>query len=234
MPRYVKTGGSWVQVSDVDIKTGGVWGASADTYVKVNGSWVSVQGGGGGASKYSTLIDDYEDNSLSEYVVDSSSPTVATGSSIEGTYWVDAASGGTNTIRSSSGLNAYPSKGDTFSGHHWHDSTGQFSQMIYGMQDANNYYLATLNSNANLIKVQKQTSGSFSDVTSGTSLSVSATTVYEVEVEWTVADEHTITAYDASGNELATDGPATDSDHGNGGFGWRISGMTHADWAGIK
>lgn len=177
-----------------------------------------------GSSQESFVIDDFEDGDLSEYDFDRgstgaslvSSPTQSGSSALE--Y------AGTNIEAvSTTGLDAYPSSGDTFSFWVRASGGGDNLNVTWGVQTTNphkNRYYAKLkptDGSFYLFKY-KDGSGDQRDYTSG--LSLSQDVWYEIEVQWASSGgDQTVTLYDSSGTQLAQLS-MTDTEWSSGGIGY--------------
>jgi len=168
-----------------------------------------VSGGG------PTIVDDYEDNDLSEY----SNPgayTTQTGTVYEGTYAV-ANTGSSNNqfLYSTSGLPAYPQQGDTYSA--WaHDYDGGIPEVAYGVQGSSSYYSMTVIPDSDEIRIRKETT----DLASNSSVSLSQGNWYECVMTWATDGSMLFEIYDTSGTKLG-DVSTTDGSYTDGGIGLR-------------
>lgn len=129
-----------------------------------------------------TLIDSMEDGGMGEYTTQSgsggaggqSSESVTTNQSYDGSYaWeVTTSNGAAASARSTSGLPAYPSSGDTFGVRaRWTDGTMADMGLGFGVQDANNYYSTRVDSHQGedgntTIDITKTSGGSGSSLAS--------------------------------------------------------------------
>lgn len=174
-----------------------------------------------------SVIDSFEDGSISEYSGDTGNfSTVSTDS-----YHLDnslaCSAAAESVITSTTGLDTYPEKGDSFS---WHMKTTSLSDaddakagMHFGVQDSNNYYTARVNYDDRKLFFTERVGGTFnivdeSDLGSG----FEADRWDRFEVQW--GDTVTLTA--VSGDEDSTMAslsiPYTSFDTlwNSGGAGW--------------
>lgn len=173
----------------------------------------------GGSS--TTIIDDFEDGSLSEYNFDrgSSGASVASSPTKNGSYALEYTDTYIEAI-STSGLDAYPSPGDTF--RYWVRGTGgaEMTNFTYGVQDHQNRYFVRVNIANDRLKLYRYENGSgnlLNKQTSGFTLSQDAW--YEVKIQWASDGTHTVTLYDSSSTQLSKIS-ATDSTWISGGVGY--------------
>lgn len=204
-----------------------------------------------------TLIDSFEDGDLSEYsqsggnweVEDESN---AATNAKDGSKLLKGDPGGdtaNEALYSTSGLNTYPSPGDTFKG--WartgddtseDDEQGPFVYFAVASgaprSGGRGYQAGITNSGSSLddttIK-RMDTDGSVTTLASDTSHSYSMSTWYEFEVDWATDGTITFTTYNESGTQLNSVS-ATDTNYSDGGFGVEhgsgsaTSGFSTAYW----
>lgn len=176
-----------------------------------------------------TVIDDFEDTDLSEYDFDrgSSGASIVSSPAQSGSYSLEFAGTNVEAI-STSGLNAYPSAGDTFS--FWVQASGGSDNLnvTWGVQDHQNRYYAKLKPSSSSLALftYKSANGDQKDYTSD--LSLSQDTWYKIEVNWATDGSQTVTLYDTSGSQLAqlTMADATWSSGGIGYDAYLSSGQT--------
>jgi len=137
------------------------------------------------------IVDDFEDNGITEYTGDTGGYVTAT-SAVEGSYALafDSASGGGATIRSTSGLNYYPKKGDKFSCLARSVGGDSLPELGFGGASGVDGYVVGFYPPLNEVRVRKYSGGSPNDLASK-SASLSTGTWYDVEVQW----------HDGSGSE---------------------------------
>jgi hypothetical protein len=169
-----------------------------------------------------TVVDDFEDGDLSEYGFDrgSSGASVVSSPTHSGSYALEYTGTNVEAI-STSGLNAYPAAGDTFSFHVRGSGGTEKTNLTYGVQDHANRYFVRVNVADDNFKLYKwesnSTPGPLGSQTSGFTLSQDAW--YRVEVQWSTDGTHTVTLLDASGNQLAQIS-GSDSTWTSGGVGY--------------
>ena len=165
------------------------------------------------------IIDDFEDDDLSEYTFDRGS----SGASIvdSPTYHGDDVlqiSGTDTEMISTSGLDYYPAAGDTF--RYWvrgHNGADRIN-LTYGVQDHQNRYFARVNPAQGHVALYRYENGS-GTLLADQGVSLSQDTWYEAEIAWSSTGDHTFTLSDAAGNQLAQIS-ATDSTWSSGGVGY--------------
>lgn len=177
-------------------------------------------------------IDRFEDGDLSEYSVERDSAThvgVSSARSYEGTnslrfvFDADEASG---NVLSTSGLESYPSPGDTFEARFYPGAFHDRSlKILFGAQDRDNHYQLEArqwysSSTRNLrLKRRENASGT---LLAETSLSVGDSTQWlRFEVDWGTDGSITGRLENSSGSTLATVN-ATDYTFTSGGFGFSV------------
>lgn len=174
-------------------------------------------------STYSgTLIDDFEDGDKSEYnnARNGSLFSVTSSSSYNGTYGLEGDSTtGSTRIFSTSGLNAYPSAGDTielyskaFNGARKYFYFGQQSEsQRYG-------YRVNLRVGENYAEIARFDSGSKNSLVTGNS-TLSNNTWYRWRIDWGSSGSIRFRAFDESNNTVV-DLSANDTTYTSGGIGW--------------
>ncbi|MFC4553481.1 MULTISPECIES: hypothetical protein [Halorussus] len=165
------------------------------------------------------IIDDFEDDDLSEYTFDKGS----SGASIvdNPTYHGDDVlqiSGTDTEMISTSGLDYYPAAGDTF--RYWvrgHNGADRIN-LTYGVQDHQNRYFARVNPVQGSVALYRYENGS-ATLLADKGVSLSQDTWYEAEIAWSSTGDHTFTLSDAAGNQVAQIS-ATDPTWSSGGVGY--------------
>lgn len=195
--------------------TGGVWFDSAEITATTSGTGV---------------IDDFEDNDLSEYSIVRTDASVdvltQSGTVYEGSYALEISdpnnTGENCGVLSTDGLDRYPQAGDTFS--YWTylpttDSTN-FNTLEFGVQDQSKNSNATIDngyrfdispSNDN-IRLGEYDGGSFTELDSNSNVTWSnhVGEWLEVVVGWGKGGNITVTVYDSTGTEIvSTSGNST-------------------------
>jgi len=187
-------------------------------------------------------IDSFEDEEIVEYTTDYCVGTVSVQSDVvlQGDWALKMQNECNNdplTITSTSGLERYPTRGDTFVYYMQLTNDGDIGYLDF-MYDGSNgdYYSIRLNSASDEFILQKNNSGTKAD-TASVDLSNHFGTWMEVEVSTSPIGDIVATLSDASGNEL---GEVTiiDTEYSSGGIRWRAfnandTGIVYADAADI-
>lgn len=165
------------------------------------------------------IIDDFEDEDLSEYSFDrgSSGASITNSPTHHGENVLEISGTDTEMI-STSGLDYYPTAGDTF--RYWvrgHNGADRIN-LTYGVQDHQNRYFARVNPHQGHIALYRYENGS-STLLADEGVSLSQNTWYEAEIDWGGSGGHTLTLSDSSGTQLAQIS-ATDSRWTSGGVGY--------------
>jgi hypothetical protein len=194
-----------LSMSDSEWSTGGV---GYDGYLgsgeSVYFDYVTLEGSGTSSSSPTLTIDDFEDGDKSEYNFDrgSSSASIVSSPTYSQSYALEYSDTNIEAI-STSGINAYPSAGDTFS--FWVRASGGANNLnvTWGVQDhANRYYAKLYPSDGSFyLFTYKDGSGSSQDGDSG--LSLSQDTWYEIEIDWATDGTQTATLYDSDESQLS-------------------------------
>jgi serine protease len=166
-----------------------------------------------------TIVDDFEDGDLSEYIFDrgSSGVSVVSSPAYSGSQALEISGDNTEMI-STSGLSTYPSAGNTFS--YWIRATGGADDvnLTYGVQDHDNRYFVRVDfANDDLMLFTYKSASS--DKLDGVDPSLSEDEWYEVEVDWGTNGGHTVTLYDSAGAQLGRV-TGSDSTWTSGGIGY--------------
>lgn len=173
---------------------------------------------GGASVTLPTTIDDFEDGDISEYSGDTGGYVVDQVNVQTGSYslHVDGTQEGP-IIRSSSGLDRYPSQGDKWEFWCRDGGSGNLNlNMEYGNPDESTRgYAINVSPRVDEFRLIENSQG----VIASTSQTFNANEWYRVVVDWGTDDSHSCTVYDSSGTQLATVS-ATDSNHTSGGVGW--------------
>jgi len=200
-----------------------------------DGSEISEVRTGAGDVLFSAIpdseIDRFEDGDLSEYA-SSSGWNVQQNTVLEGSFTAKGTTGGTDghTISSTSGLPRYPAQGyehRVLINLSQASNSDQIGAIIYAAQSEtggtntrpNGYYL-TLRPANNEIKVGTSLGGT--DLGTVSVSEFNANTTYDLRLEWTKSDSHTIRLLDLSENELGS-GTFTDSTYTSGGVGYSVN-----------
>lgn len=186
----------------------------------------------GGETAGPTVIDGFEDSGISEYSGDTGSFSVVSTDTYQGSYALDAPDDGTlYDIHSESGLENYPSQGDTFrfnvkSQATLNDSDSSKFRLEWAVDDSAGYsYGVEHRQTLGQIALVTEDSGSFDfTATSSQDLSVESDEWMEYEVAW---GDNTITAklFDSGGNALGSVSMDRGLSSGNEGSGiaWKIA-----------
>lgn len=170
------------------------------------------------------VVDDFEDNSLSEYTVDTQGNWgIQTSIVKEGTYALSCDYNSTNkgAVSSTSGLANYPAQGDTFRVWMRYSANNDYGGIVFGVptdstsNQMDGYHVHFHRTgDATDFHLRKYPSGTQLAATgSGTS----PDTWYEIEVDW--QSTITVRLLDAAGSELASMS-ANDTTYTSGGIGF--------------
>jgi hypothetical protein len=178
------------------------------------------------------IVDDFEDNDISEYDGDTGAFSVVTSPVQEGTYALQADNSRGNTITSQSGLANYPSRGDTF--RYWlyipsADSSEEVPVTQWAKQDADNHYRFDVLRTVNDIRLGMQDGGTFTALAT-TTYSFPSDTWMQVEIDF----QSTITCriLDSSDVEQASIS-ATDGTFDSGNISFYANGKDNDEVAGV-
>lgn len=166
--------------------------------------------------KLVTIVDSFEDQDLTEYTgmeASDDGKSFVQSPVFDGTYALEITSF-ESLAYSTSGLNAYPSKGQKFNFYIRVDTSNGRPQQIFGLEDSSNYYLVDLDYPDGSFRLKKNDGGSLSTLTEDTNVSYTLGQWYKVHVEW---DDGTLGGSD---NDIRVDlvdttGPSTDSSLSN-------------------
>jgi len=189
---------------------------------------MSVTGSGPSASVVpdttTTLIDDYEDNDISEYSGDTGAFSVASSDPISGSYSLEASGQSTYRLIKSSGQLPQADQGN-ITAKIRPSTTNHGAGLILGRQDsANRYDILILAGGLDEIRLDERQGGSTTTMDSA-AFSPQAATTYTLDVSWTTITggvRIVATVRDSNGNALETlsfedtDGTSWTS----GGTGW--------------
>lgn len=175
------------------------------------------------AGRKKKIIDNWEDNDLSEYSSNSNggSATVQTGTVYDGSYamQIDTDGAGQDIWYSTSGLNYYPEQGDIWERRLYTTGGGDVCAHGFGLQDLNNVYKSEWRNN-DAYKLTKISGGSGSVLTSTTVGSPTGEWLRE-KLEWASDGTITVTMIDSAGTQLAQLS-ATDTEFASGGVSWEM------------
>ena len=167
------------------------------------------------------IIDDFESGGISNYGGDTSEVSVQTSTVYEGTYALANDTGSTASITSTSGLNAYPSQGDTFTWRTIIDSGfagGLFAVQSEAGDSSLSGYL--VHAGSDTINIQRNDSGTYTKLNETTGLTIPTSAWVQFEVTWLSDGSIDVVLYDDAGSEITTLS-ATDTTYTSGGVGWR-------------
>lgn len=165
-----------------------------------DGSVIWSSGGG------PTIIDDFEDNDLTEYSGDTGGMSTTTAAAQHGTYGLENTGGGYLQIGSQpgDGLNYYPQQGDAVE---WYvNPASTYSIFMWGTQAIGDVtYYARPRPDNNVLELE------LNGTTYSTAQTFSDNTWYQMRLEWDdgatfggTAGDHTVYVYDMSGNQLVS------------------------------
>jgi hypothetical protein len=176
-----------------------------------------------------TVIESFEDQDLSNYAGDTGSYGFSNDAT-DGSVSLENTAGSYGEIRTSSGLNATPSTGDTFRAQiKFSAATTGYAGLIFGMQDASNFYFARPRADNVNFELYRKENGSFTRLAESAVSSYSTSSWYDMEVRWgTGADAINADIYDDTGTQIndATLG-TVDSTFTSGGIGWFATDSGH-------
>jgi len=186
---------------------------------------MSVTEAGSGASvtlDSGGTVDDFDSATLSNYGGSTGSASIQSTIARSGSALEISSSGGDTAIASTSGLSHYPPQGSTWTTWTRLAEAGSRGGVLFGTQSASNptqnTYAAFYNADSGNLVISKWVDGSYAALEK-TSISPTVGTWYQLEVEWTTADEITVSLLTASGDIVGT-ASATDSSFQSGGAGY--------------
>lgn len=165
------------------------------------------------------VIDDFEDQDLSEYTGDTGAFSFTTTAS-QGMYALDSGQSGTGQeIVSTSGLPAYPTRGDIFQFDVRPVDSTEVCSVFFFLEDSNNKYWLRMEPADDELRLRNIVSGSSSTLDSNFDISYSIDDWNTIEVDTSDTTNNTITAtvYDAGGTEQGSV-TADNSDHDGTGI----------------
>lgn len=167
------------------------------------------------------VIDRFNDQDLSEYSGDTGEFSFTTTDSevYEGTAALVATGSTGHEITSSSGLDNYPSRGDTFRIRVWGVNGPERPIFRFFRTDSNNLYYILVDISGNDIILRKITTGTNTKLAEDTSVAYTHSGYQEIEVDTSDTANNTIsvTVWDDSGTQIGS-ASTTDSDHDSGGI----------------
>lgn len=191
--------------------------------------WNSKRETSGGGPK---IVDDFEDSDVSEYGGDTGNVSFTTSNVQNGSVALELSNSNANqrSISSTSGLDNYPSAGDTFRCWTRMGTNGQSKwEIMFATQSAtafSNRYSIFLNRDGSDFAIVKD-DGSFSFLSSATQ-TYSYSTYYEVEVDWSTNGDIKARLFDSSGSKLNSVS-TNDTTYSSGGIGFSQNTPTGGD-----
>lgn len=172
------------------------------------------------------IIDDFNDGDLSEYTT-TNTASITTSPTYEGSHalQINNAAAQEDFAHSTSGLNAYPSAGDTFEFRFWMtDNTDDNVDFYWAASStfADDGYKVRFRSYQNDLQLQRMDNGSSTLLSSQSSISWRQGEWHRVVIDWGSGGSITVTAYDAGGTQLGQVS-ATDGNYTSGGISWGVS-----------
>lgn len=181
------------------------------------------------------VIDDFEDNDLSEYELDTGSYQTQSSTVFEGTYALEAqipSSGTYVNLGSTSGLDNYPQSGDKFSYRvRFADSSNHhlfyFATQSGGTSDPDAYYLNVSPKNTHL-SLRRRTNSSDTHLATDDTVFYSVDEWFELIVDWGAGGSFTVTLNKQDGTQI-TQISGSDSTYSSGGIIWRSYNYDNAE-----
>ncbi len=215
-------GTDFVEVPTVSYYDGSAWQEATVSYWD-GSQWVQIFPSGGGGS--GTLVDSYEDQNLSEYGGDTSPWSFVTSPGVtDGSYALQNDDVG--VIQSTSGLNAYPSQGDTVRhDHHITESGAALGFLLFTQDETStpNGYMIRPSDASDAFQIYRVDDGSFTLLDEDTSVTFSQGDQLEIDV--TPTTDGVDATCSRSGSQIASVS-TTDTTYTSGGIGWRSGGAT--------
>jgi hypothetical protein len=174
------------------------------------------------AAADSNVIDDFEDGNLDEYQLfrETEGAVVVSNPTYSGSKALSVENKSTEMV-STTGLDYYPSAGDTFSTNIRWEGTANALALCYGVQDYDNRYYAQVSPDAQNIRLYREENGSKYQLAKQLSgVNLSEDTWYELRVEWQSDGTHTFSVYEDDGTRVAQVS-AVDTTWSDGGIGYR-------------
>lgn len=181
--------------------------------------------GGSSASAATGVIDDFEDNDLSQYSFDrgSSGASIVTSPTRSGSYALSLSDVAVEMISRPGGstpdLANYPSAGDTFRYHVYATGGVQYTNYTYAVQDHQNRYFIRIDFAGNRFRLYKYADGNATELVRDDTITVSEDQWYELEVDWASDGTHTITLLDSNDSQVGQLS-YTDATWTSGGIGY--------------
>ena len=170
-------------------------------------------------SSLQKIVDDFNDGDISEYNGDTGRYTTGTNTVYEGTHSLEMglSDSGSEEIYSTSGLDNYPSQGDTFQTRIYQNVSNGSVGFMWGLQDSNNYYRIDKDDSNNETQLEKYSGGSGNTLDT-ISNSGPLDSWEKLTVDWGTDGSMTVDVSYSSSTLTATD-----TEYTSGGIGWRVS-----------
>jgi hypothetical protein len=236
--------GSGSQVAQVSASGDSTWtsgGIGYDAYLS-SGEYVyfdyvtlgSSDGGSGGSSSPNgpdvsgggLVVDNFEDNDLSEYVSLHGDSTIdggiTSGKSAHGSYSLGIEY---EKLVSNSGLQNYPSAGTSFR-YYFYPADHSNKYLYYGRQDDSHYYYISfwLHDDGDTLVARLRNGDTEYHICTG-SITMPRDQWYEVRVDWGRDRTHSVSVYDLDGNTVFSESGTLPEDaehYSSGGIGYLI------------
>lgn len=192
----------------------------------------------------STVIDDFESGDLADYGSNPAGLEVQQSTVFEGTYALHAITGdsGTEQTYSSSGLNHYPSRGETITFRYRRSGVtderfyfGFAQQGTSGSFWNSGYYVRI---DTDRVELVKDNTSFMADTRPAYTFPANEWTRIEIDFGDSTSSDISISHYDASGTQLGVTGTITDTDYDGGGIQWAatadLADSHYADYAIVK
>lgn len=187
----------------------------------------------------SNIVDNFEDGDISKYsVVDSAgNVNVTSNAAFEGSFGIEFTGSGGPQIQSTSGLDNYPSSGDTYSVKFNmvqgpQSGAIENSQIFFGVQSLsdfpNSYNIETIfrnDGNDDEIKLRDRNGSGV--IASDTTLNLSLKNWYTVRTSWGKSGDISVELLD--GDTTVTTISTTDTSYSDGGIGFGTNSSTSGD-----
>lgn len=154
-----------------------------------------------------TVIDNFEDGSMSEYIIESKSKgsNVNKNRVYNGTYSFEHMTDGVGKYMyiSNSGLNSYPKAGDTYQFRFYATNNSDVMRFDFGYQDTNNRYIIQYRNDSYGFYFAEQVNGSSNKLNSVSNPDYPTNEWLKMVIEWGLDGIITLTCYSQSGKELS-------------------------------
>jgi len=172
------------------------------------------------------IVDDFEDNDISEYSVDTGNFSTVTSTVQSGTYALEGTTGSSGEgrqIHSTSGLANYPSAGDIYRTNVYLTESGDDPFIYFGTQSESkdpNGYRVFIAKGSSTLEFQSITGSTNVTSIASTGATIPTAEWLELEVDWGASGDFTITLYNSAGAEIASV-TGSDTNFTSGGIGWQ-------------